>query len=213
MTAKNQLTKQEAQSLFEYREGRLFWRHKGSGHRTDGLAIRSRGGRHGGAIKLYVSIGGAQLPAHYAVWNFHHGITSRVIVADNGDLSDTRIENLKEVEKLIAPPSRPVKISCPCCRAPVRVPTLDIIVDHYGLAPVEAKILEAVWKGKGMPVMSERIFNNMYRDDPDSGPNPTKMYAAMKVGMSHLRKKIEGSGVGVENCGYRRGYRLIIGGQ
>lgn len=102
-------------------------------------------------------------------------------------------------------------LNCPCCKQPVKVPTLEIIVDHYGLTPLEARILGAVWRGKGMPVMTERVFDSMYIDDPDGGPTPSKMYLAFKVGLCHLRKKLQGSGVDVVNVGYRRGYRLTIG--
>lgn len=104
------------------------------------------------------------------------------------------------------------QIDCPCCRQPVRVPTLEIVVDRYRVTPLEARILEAVWRGKGLPVMPERIFDAMYADDPDGGPTPTKMYLAFKVGLCHLRKKLAGSGVDIENVGYRRGYRLVLGG-
>lgn len=102
-------------------------------------------------------------------------------------------------------------IECPCCHQPVRVPTVDIIADHYKLTPMEKRILGAIWRGKGMPVHTERIFDAMYEDDPDGGPSPGKMYAAFKVGLCHMRAKLEGSGVSIETVGYRRGYRLILG--
>ncbi|QND53441.1 hypothetical protein HB779_17265 [Phyllobacterium sp. 628] len=102
-------------------------------------------------------------------------------------------------------------INCPCCKQAVHVPTLEIVVDHYKVTPLEARILGAVWKGKGMPVQTERIFDAMYIDDPDGGPTPTKMYLAFKVGLCHLRAKLQGSGINVENVGYRRGYRLVLG--
>ncbi|WP_245492231.1 hypothetical protein [Mesorhizobium sp. M4A.F.Ca.ET.020.02.1.1] len=102
-------------------------------------------------------------------------------------------------------------INCPCCKQAVAVPTLDIVVDRYKVTPLEARILGAVWKGKGMPVMTERIFDAMYADDPDGGPSPTRMYAAFKVALCHLRARLAGSGITVENVGYRQGYRLIMG--
>lgn len=105
----------------------------------------------------------------------------------------------------------PHPISCPCCSQPVRVPTLEIVIDHYGLTPMEARVLGAIWRGKGHPVMSERVFDAMYEDDPDGGPSPGKMYAAMKVALCRIRGKLSGSGIGVLNQGYRRGYRLTIG--
>ena len=102
-------------------------------------------------------------------------------------------------------------IPCPCCSQKVDAPSLKIVIDHYGVTPLQARILGAVWKGKGHPVQTERIFDAMYVDDPDGGPTPTKMYLAFKVALCHLRKKLEGSGVGVESVGYRAGYRLVLG--
>lgn len=102
-------------------------------------------------------------------------------------------------------------IPCPCCKQAVQVPTLEIVVDHYKLTPLEARILGAIWKGKGLPVYTERVFDAMYADDPDGGPSPTRMYAAFKVALCHMREKLQGSGIGIENVGYRRGYRLIMG--
>jgi hypothetical protein len=101
-------------------------------------------------------------------------------------------------------------IPCPCCRQPVRVPTLEIVVDHYKIAPLEERILGALWKGKGECVPMERVYTAMYADDPDGGPAPTKMYLAFKVALCHMRKKLDGSGVAIANVGYGRGYRLVI---
>lgn len=102
-------------------------------------------------------------------------------------------------------------IDCPLCGQPVRVPTLEIVVDHYGVTPLESRILGAVWHGRGLPVSTERIFERMYADDPDGGPSPPRMYATFKVELCRLRKRLAGSGIGVENVGYRQGYRLVFG--
>ena len=102
-------------------------------------------------------------------------------------------------------------IDCPACGQPVRVPQFEIVADRYGLSPTERRILEAVWKGRGFPVATERIFDAMYRDDPNGGPSHDAMYRAFKVRLSRLRAKLNGSGVGVRNEGYRRGYRLVLG--
>jgi len=103
-------------------------------------------------------------------------------------------------------------IPCPCCAQPVAVPTVEIVIDHYDIPPHQACILRAVWKGKGHPVQTDRIFDAMYADDPDGGPSPTQMYSALKVSLSRLRKRLEGSGIGIDNVGYRQGYRLKIEG-
>jgi hypothetical protein len=101
-------------------------------------------------------------------------------------------------------------IDCPCCKAPVTAPNVDLVVDHYKVPPMEEAILRAVWKGKGFPVPTERVFDAMYADDPDGGPGPGAMYKAFKVALHHLRSRLVGSGVGIENVGYRRGYRLTL---
>lgn len=103
------------------------------------------------------------------------------------------------------------RIACPCCSQIVEVPTVDIIIDRYQLTPLEAKILRAVWRGKGHPVPTERIFDAMYADDPDGGPSPHRMYSAFKVALCHLRARLADSGVEIKNVGYRRGWRLVIG--
>lgn len=102
-------------------------------------------------------------------------------------------------------------INCPCCDQPVRVPSLEIIIDHYRMPPQEARVLRAVWRGKGLPVQTERIFDAMYEDDADGGPPPARMYANFQWALSHLRDRLEGSGIAVVNDGYRRGYRLVLG--
>jgi hypothetical protein len=102
-------------------------------------------------------------------------------------------------------------IACPCCKQQVAVPSLEMVIYHYNVTPLEARILEAIWKGKGLPVMAERIFDAMYYDDENGGPSQSRMYAALKVLLSRLRGRLEGSGISIENVGYRRGYRLVLG--
>lgn len=102
-------------------------------------------------------------------------------------------------------------IPCPCCRQWVRAPTLELIIHHYQLSNQQAAILKAIWKGRGYPVQTERIFDAMYADDPNGGPSPSKMYSAFKIALHHLRNRLQGSGIMIENVGYRQGYRLTIG--
>jgi hypothetical protein len=102
-------------------------------------------------------------------------------------------------------------IPCPCCSTPMRVPTFEVVVFHYKLSPFQARILDAVWRGRGLPVQAERIFDAMYLDDPDGGPTPPKMYAAFKEALHRMREKLAGSGIGIESAGYRAGYRLVMG--
>lgn len=102
--------------------------------------------------------------------------------------------------------------SCPCCGQSVVAPSLDLLIDIYGISEFEARILSAIWRGKGGPVPTERIFDVMYADDPEGGPSQTKMYEAFKFGLHRLRGRLAGSGVSIENVGYRRGFRLVMEG-
>jgi hypothetical protein len=104
-----------------------------------------------------------------------------------------------------------VPIACPCCNQEVSAPALDIVVEHYRVPPCEENVLRAVWKGKGRAVQTEQIFCVMYADDPDGGPSPDRMYRAFKALLHSLRVRLAGSGITIENVGYRRGYRLVIG--
>jgi hypothetical protein len=101
--------------------------------------------------------------------------------------------------------------ACPCCKQAVTIPSLDDVITGCRLDGFEASILSAVWAGKGHPVQTERVFDAMYADDPDGGPEPPRMYAAFKVALCHLRARVKDSGISIENVGYRRGYRLVVG--
>ncbi|MER8797207.1 hypothetical protein NKH75_23940 [Mesorhizobium sp. M0984] len=103
-------------------------------------------------------------------------------------------------------------IPCPCCSNPVAEPTLDIVIEHFGISDFEARILGALWKAKGRPVATDRIFDAMYVDDRSGGPSRAKMYEAFKFGLHRLRRRLEGSGFSLENAGYRQGYALSTKG-
>lgn len=103
--------------------------------------------------------------------------------------------------------------ACPCCGQRVEAPSLDMVVEICGVGTIEGAILEAVWRGKGRSVATQRIFDAMYADDPDGGPSQTEMYKRFKFGLHRLRQKLSGTGVSVENVGYQRGYRLIMEGR
>lgn len=101
---------------------------------------------------------------------------------------------------------------CPCCGQVVAAPTLEMVMEICGLGSIESLILEAVWRGKGRSVPTQRIFDAMYADDPDGGPSQTEMYKRFKFGLHRLRNKLAGTGVSVVNVGYQRGYKLIMEG-
>jgi hypothetical protein len=102
-------------------------------------------------------------------------------------------------------------IECPMCKRRTNVPEIDIVIEHYRVPPAEERVLRAVWRGKGRAVQTEQIFCAMYADDPDGGPSPERMYRAFKALLHNLRVRLAGSGVTIENAGYRMGYRVVIG--
>lgn len=101
-------------------------------------------------------------------------------------------------------------IPCPLCKAVVPVPALDDLVTSRGIKGLEASILGAVWKGRGMPVSTERLFDAMYADDPDGGPSPTRMYLTFNRTLQRLNRLLDGSGVSIIAVGFRQGYRLAL---
>lgn len=64
--------------------------------------------------------------------------------------------------------------------------------------------------GRGMPVSTERVFDAMYEDDINGGPSQVEMYRSFKIALCRLRKRLAGSGVSIENAGYRRGWKLAM---
>ncbi|MGX1353345.1 hypothetical protein AB7M49_006966 [Bradyrhizobium elkanii] len=117
------------------------------------------------------------------------------------EVPPTRMPRLKEFQP----------IACPCCKQSVSVPAVDIVIEYYRVPRCEENVLRAVWAGKGRAVQTERIFDAMYADDPDGGPEPSAMYRAFKALLHNLRVRLAGSGITIENVGYRQGYRLSIG--
>lgn len=98
---------------------------------------------------------------------------------------------------------------CPCCGKRT-APSLDMVVEGCLLGPMEEAILTAVWRGRGQPVPTERIFQALQSHDPHNRPSPADLWVKFKFGLNRLRRKLAGSGVAVENCGYARGYRVTI---
>jgi hypothetical protein len=88
-----------------------------------------------------------------------------------------------------------------------------MVIETYGVTEFQSRILGAIWRGKGRTVPTQRIFDAMYADDPDGGPSSTEMYKAFKFGLHRLRARLQGSGIEIENVGYRRGWRLVLKGQ
>lgn len=99
---------------------------------------------------------------------------------------------------------------CPCCGHQVEKLDVQMLIDVCGVSDYQAAILRAVWRGKGYPVPTERIFDAMYADDPNGGPSRSAMYNSFKIALCRLRKRIRDSGVWIVNVGYARGYAIRI---
>ena len=219
-----QMEQAEARDWFEYEpvNGDLIWR--ATGRRA--LPGMERLVQSGVEYPL-VEVAGVFYRFHVLVWNWHRGKTELAVTWKDSNRLNNRIQNLREVApvKLYEKPGEGARrhnrhatqanlsapIRCPCCFQEVWRPTLDAVADLASLQPMERKVLSAIWAGGGMPVDNERIFQAMYEDDADGGPEPAKMYSALKVALSYMRTKLRGTGVGVETMGYRGGYRLVLG--
>ena len=101
---------------------------------------------------------------------------------------------------------------CPLCKQPIAAPSLDDVIVACRLNGFEAKILGAVWAGRGKPVQTEKIFDAMYLDDIDGGPSPHSMYAAFNKALGRLNSQLSDTGIAIISNRYRKGYRLSLGG-
>lgn len=90
------LTQAELVELFDYREGQLYWRVKGSGRVLTKPAgrINSKGHRQ-------IGINGRLYQAHRLIWIYVYGSIDKDLVIDhaNGHRDDNRIENLRLVSQ------------------------------------------------------------------------------------------------------------------
>jgi hypothetical protein len=100
-------------------------------------------------------------------------------------------------------------IVCPCCSRPVRAPTLDLVVDHLRVPPMQARIFGAIWKGKGRPVQVEMILAAMDRGVDVKSHD----YSDFKIALHHLRERLKPVGISIPNAGYAQGYFIhFVGG-
>lgn len=121
-----------------------------------------------------------------------------------------RIDEIVCVD-VIEPPRDFEKIGCPMCGQIVNAPSVEMIIEHFKIPKMEARVLTAIWEGNGKPVSAQKIFDAMYEDDINGGPADGTMYNAFKVCLFKLRRRLEGIGISIVNSGYGRGYRLVIG--
>lgn len=105
--------------------------------------------------------------------------------------------------------------SCPVCGGPLLgddtqwIKSAAVFVWPRGaarLTPDEAAMFDRLWQAReGAEIVSHRtLTDSVWSDDPDGGP--LNADTRLKVIASHIRKKIQGSGVvvrGIWGVGYR----------
>jgi hypothetical protein len=89
------LTQQRALELFEYKDGRIYWK-------VD-MHTRKYKGRVAGTVTpkgyIVVTVGRKNYRVHRVVFLMHHGYAPPFIDHINGDKADNRIENLRAANK------------------------------------------------------------------------------------------------------------------
>jgi hypothetical protein len=89
------LTNAQADSMFEYRNGVLYWKIDNCRNKTKGKPA----GCIGGDVRykyLQTSVNKVLIKNHRIIFLLHHGYMPSVIDHINGDTLDNRIENLRE---------------------------------------------------------------------------------------------------------------------
>lgn len=225
-----QIDRDAARALFDYEDGRLVWksRERRKNDEAGYEYYRKKTGLDPVWVVMLGPRGGQRFYLRrYLVWNYFYGVTDRELIPNDGNSLNDRIENIGFGGKLptetqytakadggnaVYSETRPSRYgaTCPCCGAGIDTMTADLAVQTYGITEQEARVLRAIWSGNGGPVRMDRVFFEMYSDDPDGGPPHTQMYNAFKVALSHLRSKLDGSGIKIETVGYRQGYRLLL---
>jgi HNH endonuclease len=91
MRTDSHFTKEYLQSLFEYKDGELYWRETTRGKRQAGAKAGTRSHHY-----FQICIDHKLYRTHRLVWAYHNGPTPHQIDHINGDAFDNRIENLRE---------------------------------------------------------------------------------------------------------------------
>lgn len=217
-----QMSRDEVRALFDYRDGRLYWRELTGRRRPEAGGEFYRKKLDAGpiwTIQLGSRASVTRYMRRYLVWNWHFGGTDRVLLPINGDTLDDRIENIRlgapiggfAAAEAVAVPQVETGVACPCCGGLAPVLSPNLVARAYELPPQQEAILARVWAGKGKPVTGEAIIGEMYADDFDGGPEYETARKYFKTQLCLLRKRIEGSGVRIEAAGYQRGYKLVLG--
>lgn len=92
---RNHITKEEIQNLFDYVDGKLFWK---EGRACNKIKTGSEAGTITHAGYRTVSVNGLTIRTHRLVYILHFGYAPYMIDHINGDKLDNRIENLRPAD-------------------------------------------------------------------------------------------------------------------
>ncbi len=125
-----QMSREAVRELLDYRDGGLYWRE------AEGRRRPEAGGRF---YRKRIDIGPiwtiqigpranvTRYMRRYLVWNWHFGVTDRVLLPINGDTMDDRVENIE--------PGSPLSELDPTIDEMKRLPAVD---------PIRAQLVEAL---------------------------------------------------------------------
>jgi hypothetical protein len=104
-----------------------------------------------------------------------------------------------------APPVSSIRFysDCPYCGQGTLCPPLDQIPGLVEMTEHQKAVLEVIGECASKPELdgaapSKEIFDAMYSDDPDGGPDTAQVYAAFQVALRGLREALACFGVGFE---------------
>ena len=90
------LTKDYLNTLFDYKDGMIFWKVKTKRHQQK---IGDRAGTKIGDGRRYVSVDGVRYGEHRIIYFMHHGYTELFIDHRDLDQTNNKIENLRAATK------------------------------------------------------------------------------------------------------------------
>jgi len=100
--------------------------------------------------------------------------------------------------------------TCPCCRRNSDGIEKLIASDEARVTRMQARIIRALWKGRGFTVRNAKLIEAMYEEDCDAEPSPSAAYSRLRLNMTDLRQRLAGSNLELVDAGYRKGYRLRL---